>query len=272
MKKLIIAILCIGMLSVNSCADKYTASKTPVESVSDLKEYTAVKFTDIPETITDSYAGETDVTITGYLSKNISKDGSVGYLWSTGYGTTPSETAVGKCVVLNLSSIDKDEDIVGDQFITVTGSIVSEDYYDVYNIKSAWHLEVDSITTEFELPDNVQEYENYMNSYEWEAVAKVIDFIGTAVYTWQSDEKLIELDLDALECDMNAVMLGTSTDYPQIYAKIKDYLTDFTRYYETISSCLSDKTRPEDIDGLYNSVCKSYEGLSNDLVLFGCFE
>ena len=272
MKKLIVAILCIGMLSVNSCTDTAAASKTLVESAPELKEYTSVKFTDMPETIADSYAGETDVTITGYLSETISKDGSVGYLWNTGYGTTPSETTVGKCVVLDLSSIDKDESIVGDQFITVTGSIVPEDYYDVYNIKSAWHLEVDSITTEVELPDNVQEYENYMNSYEWEAVAKIIDFIGTAVYTWQSDEKLIELDLDALECDMTAVIHGTSTDYPQIYAKIKDYLTDFTGYYETVSSCLSDKTRPEDIDELYNSVCKSYEGLSNDLVLFGCFE
>ncbi len=272
MKKLIAAVLCIGMLSVVSCTDTVTSPKTLVESAPELKEYTPVKFTDMPETITDSYEGETDVTVTGYLSETVSKDGSVGYLWNTGYGTTPSETTVGKCIVLDLSSIAKDESIVGDQFITVTGSIVSEDYYDVYNIKSAWHLVVDSITAEVELPDNVQEYENYMNSYEWEAVAKIIDFIGTAVYTWQSDEKLVELDLDTLECDMSAVMLGTSTDYPQIYAKIKDYLTDFTGYYETVSSCLSDKTRPEGIDELYNSVCKSYEGLSNDLVLFGCFE
>ena len=279
MKKLkILALLCTGVLALSGCTSAQgteSSVETTETTTSEVQEksYKPVTFTDMPETITDSYSAETvDIAITGYLSSSISKDGSVGYLWNTGYGTTPAETTVGKCVVLDLSSSQKDETIVGDQFVTVTGSVMTEDYYDVYNTKSSWHLKVDSIVVEEELPDNVQEYENYMASYEWEAFAKTIDFIGTAIYNWQSDETLVELDLELLECDMDSAIEKTKSDYPKIYETIKEYLNEFTEYYNTVKTCINEKTRPEDVESLYNNMRESYAGLSDDLVMFGCFE
>lgn len=263
----------LAVLCCTSCASTSSNSSEPATSEPTIeKEYQPITFAEMPDNVTDAYTGDVyDVEITGYLSENVSKDGSVGYLWNTGYGTIPGESVMGTCVVLNLTNAEK-TDITGDQFVTVTGSVMTGEYYDVYNINSAWHLDVDTIVVCTELPDKVQQYQDYMDSYEWEAFAKTIDFVGNAIYLWYEDEDVVELDLNILDCDLKSVKSETAVQYPGINARISQYLIAFTQYYNTVVENMNNKTRPEDLSELYEKMANSYKDLSEDLVNYSCFD
>lgn len=283
MKKL----LCIGLslivtTSFYSCSsessvntDEQLSQSVEKDYISDDKSYTQILFKDIPDDITSEYTGDTkEVEISGYLSNNLSKDGSVGYLWDNGYGSIPliDEDNVGKCVVLDLSRLDMDINDMGDNFITVSGTIVTDSFIDVYNIKSLWHISVDSINIMQELPDNVDEYRKYMDSFEFEAFAKLIDYIGNAVYAWSQDDSLVELNIEDIGCDYTEMIKGTKENYPNIYNEISEYLDIFTEYYVEISENVTEQKRPDDIQSYYDGIYKYYPELSDKLVLFGNFE
>lgn len=277
MKKVVLFCAMLSIVAGISagCAD--TENTPPVEESSAVtvvdKEYTRLTFKDVPRKITDTYACESrDVQITGYLSDSLSKDGSTGYLWDTGYGTTPSDNDVGTCIVLSMSDIKKDEVIIGDQFVLVKGTVMPEAHCDVFNIKSEWYLNVDSIEVLDTLPDNVQQYEDYMASYEWEALAKTIDFIGNAVYLWTEDETAEELDMELFECNISEVQTKTHELYPELYSSINKDFMSIAEQYAIVSTHIKDKTRPEDVTSLFDNLCETYESLSESLVSFGCFE
>ncbi len=276
-KTLTYLMLCVMLCGMTGCSANTTTDTSSVveESTTSTvnKTYESAKFADMPESISESYTGDLkNIQIMGYLSSSVSKDGSTGYLWNTGYGTTPNESAVGVCVVLDMTDAEKIDDIIGDQFVTVAGTIVQEDYYDVFNNKSAWHLDVDTISICDTLPEKVQQYEDYMESFEWEAFAQTIDFVGNAIYMWQEDENLVELDLELLECDIEEAQSKTKELYPEIYNSIYVYLSNFKQYYNTVVENMNNKTRPENLEELYTAMYDTYVGLSDDLVLFGCFE
>lgn len=277
MRKVVLFCAMLSIVAGISAGCTDTENTPPVEESSAVtvvdKEYTRLTFKDVPRKITDTYACESrDVQITGYLSDSLSKDGSTGYLWDTGYGTTPSDNDVGTCIVLSMSDIKKDETIIGDQFVLVKGTVISEAHCDVFNIKSEWYLNVDSIEILDTLPDNVQQYEDYMASYEWEALAKTIDFIGNAVYLWTEDETAEELDMELFECNISEVQTKTHELYPELYSSINKDFMSIAEQYAIVSTHIKDKTRPEDVTSLFDNLCETYESLSESLVSFGCFE
>lgn len=278
MKKILICLtFCFMLCGVAGCSAGTTTDTSSVAEESTTsamnKTYESAKFADMPASISESYTSDLkNIQIMGYLSSSVSKDGSTGYLWNTGYGTTPNESAVGTCVVLDMTDAEKVDEIVGDQFVVVAGTVIQEDYYDVFNNKSAWHLDVDTISICDTLPEKVQQYEDYMESFEWEAFAQTIDFVGNAIYMWQEDESLVELDLELLECDIEEAQSKTKELYPEIYDSINVYLSNFKQYYNTVVENMNNKTRPENLEELYTAMYDTYVGLSDDLVLFGCFE
>ena len=277
MKKVVLFCVILSIVAGISTGCTDTENTPPVEESSTVtvvdKEYTCLTFKDVPKKITDTYACESrDVQITGYLSDSLSKDGSTGYLWDTGYGTTPSDNDVGTCIVLNMSDIKKNETIIGDQFVLVKGTVVPETHCDVFNIKSEWYLNVDNIEVLDTLPDNVQQYEDYMASYEWEALAKTIDFIGNAVYLWTEDETAEDLDMELFECNISEVQTKTHELYPELYSSINKDFMSIAEQYAIVSTHIKDKTRPEDVTSLFDNLCETYESLSESLVSFGCFE
>lgn len=277
MKKVILLCVIMSLMSGMSvsCTDVENSSSVEESSAITVmdKEYTHLTFKDVPNKVTDTYVSDSrNVQITGYLSDSLSKDGSTGYLWDTGYGTTPSDNDVGTCIVLNMSDIEKSETIVGDQFVLVKGTVIPEAHCDVFNIKSEWYLSVDSIEVLTTLPDNVQQYEDYMASHEWEALAKTIDFIGNAVYLWTEDETAEELDMELFECDIMEVQTKTRELYPELYNSLSEDFMSIIEQYALVSTHIKNKTRPEDVTSLFDNLCKTYENLSESLVSFGCFE
>lgn len=271
-------ILCAMLTGTVGCSNSITTTVESsvvdggLENVIIDKEYQVLSFSMLPDSVTATYGGEyTDVEITGYLSSFMSNDGSTGYLWDNGYGTTPDVTDYGKCVVLDLSQISSENAVTGDQFVTITGSIVPETHYDMFNFKSEWHLKVDTIIVAKNLPDNVQEYLDFMESDEWEAYAELIDYVVNAVYSWHSDETVIIPELEILECDYSTALAETNTKYPQISSKINKHLESFGEFYTIVKTAMNDEKRPEGVDSLYENVVNTYTILSEDLVFFGNF-
>lgn len=281
MKRCLLLMIFVACIT-NGCAQSATVPITTetVDNADEARavdyEYSECVFADIPDNIADAVENDGEhVVITGYLSSNVSNDLSVGYLWNNGYGTVPTEDNIGKCAVLNLENVDKFQDgsdLQGDNFVTVYGTLVNETWVDVFNVTSKWNIAVDSIEVTEDVPSNVQEYEDYMNSFEWEALAEVIDFTASALYSWQESEATVELDLDSIDCDTTEMQKNTKSSYPELYSTTSGYSDIFIDLYNTVVACMNKKERPDDVDNLMTELQENYEGFSDALVYYGFFE
>lgn len=240
------------------------------QNISD-KNYVAISFTDLPESINDDVNLDSvanDVSLIGYLSDSISSDKSTAYIFNNSYGTVPSELNFGKVAVLDLSKTVLNDNLSGDNYVEVKGTIINEDFVDIYNTKSSWHICVDSVEPLIELPNNVQEYQDYMESDEFEAFAKMIDFIGNAIYSWYEDETVVELELEDVGCDTKKLSKSTEEKYPGLYNVIKDYEDTLSEYYLDIVDLIENKERPDDIEKYYSGLYENYAGLSDDIIKY----
>lgn len=265
---------CSGTIA--STSDSVNQSNSISESVNDSdnaiddKIYTEISFNSIPEDILSEYNDDiVDVSIVGYLSDSISNDKSTAYLFNSGYGTTPEDITVGKCVVLDMSNITLSDSMHGDEFVTVKGTIIKDNWVNIYNTKSAWYLKVDKIESLITLPNNVREYQEYMESDEFEAFAKLIDFVGTAVYTWYNDDSVVELDLNDIGCNTTELSKCTKEKYPKLYEIICEYEDNLSEYYNDIVGYLDNGTRPKDIQYYYDGLYNNYSKLTDALVDYG---
>lgn len=237
--------------------------------------YSPLTFSEVPASVIagDSKgSGKEAIEITGYLGK-ISSDKSVAYLWNNGYGSVPNEDSVGKCIVLDLSDVAV-EGIADNCFVMVQGDLVfeEEEQIDVFNTHYDWDIKVTSIVNTGYLPDNVKEYNDYMDSFEWEAFSAVVESTIIALDAWSSDESIVQLDFEITDCDTSKMVQATRDTYSGIYSTIEIPMNDFVDCYKKICTAVNENKRPDDVDKMLESVKEAYISLSDNLVYYGFFD
>lgn len=237
--------------------------------------YSPLTFSEVPTSVIagDSKGSDKEtIEITGYLGK-ISSDKSVAYLWNNGYDSVPDEDSVGKCIVLDLSGVDA-ESITEDCFVVVQGDLVFEEseQVDVFNTYYDWDIKVASIVETGYLPNNVKEYNDYMDSFEWEAFSAVVESTVTALDAWSSDESIVQLDFEITECDTDKMIQATKDTYSGIYSVIEIPMNNFVDCYKKVCTAVNENKRPDDVDEMIENVKESYISLSDNLVFYGFFD
>lgn len=232
-------------------------------------DYTEVFFSDFPDSVIDSCSKDGAVTITGYLTDEISYDKSCGYLSNTGHGSAVTNDQVGKIIPLDLSAIDATD--IGDNYVKVFGSIVNGKHFDMYNLESGYYVKVDSIVITDDIPESIKEYNEFVDSYQFDALAQVIQMVGNCSYIWKEDDTTQELP-EKVECDFDTLIKDNSTDYPEIYKVIKDTLQSMKTSYETAIDCLDNGNKPENPEEFYDSFINDYTSLTENLENIALFK
>ena len=254
------------------CADIAVESDSPDAVELENTVYSSLTFGEVPEELIAEGVDKDAIEITGYLGK-VSSDKSVAYLWNNGYGTVPNDESIGKCIILDLSDVDT-ENLNDNCFVMVQGDLVFEDtkQIDVFNTCYNWNIKVTSIVETGYIPDNVKEYNDYMNSFEWEAFSAVVESTITALDTWSSDESIVQLGFEITDCDTDKMIQGTKDNYSGVYSAIEAPMNDFIDCYTKVCTAVNENKRPDDIDTMVESIKDSYINLSDNLVFYGFFD
>lgn len=251
-------------ISTSSIAE--TVEETLLEPVTiNTSDYETILFKDLPDSFDGQSSKSGKVCITGFLTDEISYDGSAGFLSNSGQGSMTAETVYGKYTVLDLSSVT----ITGGQYVMVFGELLTEDYYDVYNNHSLWHIKVDAIQPASEIPDGVKQYDEFVESYHFKALAEVINFIGNCTYSWYNGD---EATIDKVDCDYSTMLNDTMTDYNLVYTTIGEELRTIGTIYNEVLDYVDKEETPEDVEEYYNSFIECYDSLTQNLEIVGLFE
>lgn len=234
--------------------------------------YSPLTFGEVPQKLIAEGVNKDAIEITGYLGK-VSSDKTVAYLWDNGYGAVPNDESIGKCIVLDLAGVDT-ENLSDNCFVMVQGDLVFEDteQIDVFNTCYNWDIKVTSIVETGYLPDNVKEYNDYMDSFEWEAFSAVVESTITALDVWSSDESIVQLDFEITDCDVDKMVQATKDSYSGIYSVIEVPMNDFIDCYTKVCTAINENKRPDNVDAMIESIKDSYASLSDNLVFYGFFD
>lgn len=274
---LLSCVLCLLLCGCNTSNDSLLSdtandSLLSVESVEvdepvtvNMSDYEEILFKDLPDSVDEQISTSGKVCITGYLTDEISYDKSTGYLSNSGHGSMLTEVVYGKCIVLDLNSVNVD----GGQYVTVFGDLITEDYYDIYNIKSSWYVKVNAIQPVNKIPDGVKQYDDFVESYEFEALANVINFIGNCAYSWHSET---DVTVERVECDYDSLLQGTMNNYNLVYTTIGEQIRTLGDTYKEVLNYFDNEEVPENAEEFYNSFIECYELLTQNLEIVGLFE
>lgn len=246
-------------------------------------DYRHVEFKDLPEkwTMPIGFADGLTISITGYIPTNVSTDYTAAYLWNNGFFTVPSsEEDYGKGVVvcLDISDISSykplqgTSKLTGDCFATVYGVVRSTQRTDVFGVTSQWYIQVTTIEEVEKLPKNIEQYNEFLGSFEWEALADIIDYTGAVLYEWYNDEELLLPTSPIPEYKWLDALDGARDNYPEIYGMIDDYLSDVDEVYNTIKENIEANARPDDVGELYSQMLSTYSSMVEVLNNLGYFE
>lgn len=282
---LIVAILIMGFALLTACDTVKDSSTTSSGALTiDIpEEYRSLKFKDLPEkwTMPIGFTDGLAVSITGYIPINISTDYTAAYLWNNGFFTVPSsEEDYGKGVVvcLDISDISSykplqgTSKLTGDCFATVYGVVRSTQRTDVFGVTSQWYIQVTTIEEVENLPKNIEQYNEFLGSFEWEALADIIDYTGAVLYEWYNDDELLLPTSPVPEYKWLDAIDGARDTHPEIYGMIDEYLSDVDEVYNTIKENIAANTRPDNVDELYGQMLSTYSSMVEVLNNLGYFE
>ena len=274
------------LLSYTSCGNKEDIIvvddfiendyQEPAE-INETGEYKKICFKDLPKSITDNYDGEEEwIEIDGFLADTVSHDGTVGYLWNNIYDTTPSNNSIGSAIVLDLNDVDVDSlatiDDTDKRYVKVKGKIKNSQRIDVYNIKSEWGVYVETISVLDDVPDNVETYDSFVDSQEFEALSKTIDFSNEVLSEWSNDTELVEVSVEDVGCDVKELTQKTESLYPEIYDAMKTEFNDLLSIYDSVSNSVKEKKRLDNVDEVIDRMLDDYNSMADAVIYYGFFE
>ena len=275
--------LTVRMITKNTDKKNISPTSSGALTVDISAEYRHLKFKDLPEkwTMLIGLADGLPISITGYIPTNVSTDYSTAYLWNNGFFTVPSsEEDYGKGVVVcldisNISSykpLQGTSKLTGDCFATVYGVVRPTQRTDVFGVTSQWYIQVTTIEEVEKLPKNIEQYNEFLGSFEWEALADTIDYTGAVLYEWYNDEELLLPTSPMPEYKWLDALDGARDNYPEIYGMIDDYLSDVDEVYNTIKENIAANARPDNVDELYSQMLSTYSSMVEVLNNLGYFE
>ena len=192
------------------------------------------------------------------------------------YDTTPSNNSIGSAIVLDLNDVDVDSlatiDDTDKRYVKVKGKIKNSQRIDVYNIKSEWGVYVETISVLDDVPDNVETYDSFVDSQEFEALSKTIDFSNEVLSEWSNDTELVEVSVEDVGCDVKELTQKTESLYPEIYDAMKTEFNDLLSIYDSVSNSVKEKKRLDNVDEVIDRMLDDYNSMADAVIYYGFFE
>lgn len=245
---LLVLVSVINLLNYTAC--------TKVDSVDvqeESKPYTKVSFSELPV--------EGSVELDGYIS-SISNDYTSGYLFNTCNGDVSYLNSMDYYLALKFNP---DDDSVLQGYYTVCGTLQPNSEKDSYGIVNDYVLVVDNLVELTELPNNIKEYESFVDSQQAEALLSTLNYVGSVLYNSMQEDESDKLEISDVGCYFTKLMRDTKEEYPSLYDVIKNYLEFFNDYYSKVKSdCLEEL--------VYGDFIEQYNDFVLELDKFAEFE